>query len=158
MTTIQERRQRELTTNIDRALAARDVLIGKLVKLEGKLSVLRRQARRYDRLALKPAPTPTPSPSPTPAPTPAPAPTPPAQPAPTPAPAATDDMPGFLRRTKEGDAKDAAAREEILRERAERERVKSRGRNDKSRAAKRGDTKRMPLTGKAALAFIHSGK
>ena len=148
MTTIQERRQRELTTNIDRALAARDVLIGKLVKLEGKLKVMLRQRQRYAKLAAA-APKPAPSPTSTP------------KPAPTPKPtveAAADDMPAFLARTKEGDAKDAAAREGILRERAERERVKSRGRNDKSRAAKRGDTKRMPLTGKAALAFIHSGK
>jgi len=64
------------------------------------------------------------------------------------------EIPDFLRRQKEGEAKDAAAREEILAQQSGRKQAKSRARVGKMLAEKAGDTKRMPLTGKDALAAI----
>jgi len=68
-----------------------------------------------------------------------------------------DDMPDFLRRKKEGEAKDAAARAEILAEQEQRTKTKKRGGDERRAAARRGDTKRWPLTGKAALEAIRNG-
>lgn len=47
--------------------------------------------------------------------------------------------------------------EELRAELAERKKAKARGRIAKLKAKKSGDTKKMPLTGKAALALINNG-
>ena len=65
-----------------------------------------------------------------------------------------DDVPDFLRRKAEGDAKDAAARAELLAEQSGRKKNKDRARIEKLKASQAGDTKKMPLSGKAALAAI----
>jgi hypothetical protein len=61
------------------------------------------------------------------------------------------DIPEFLRRQS---AADVAVAEQIKAEQAETKRLKAQGRIAKMKAKKSGDTKRMPLTGKAALAHI----
>jgi len=68
-----------------------------------------------------------------------------------------DDMPDFLRRRKEGDQRDALAREAILAEQTERKKNKARARIETMKAKKAGDLKKMPLTGKAALDAIRNG-
>jgi hypothetical protein len=81
------------------------------------------------------------------------------------------DIPGFLRRARGTPADQAeAAQRKAEREdndrktadaiRAEQEatkKLKARGRIEKMKAKKAGDTKRMPLTGKAALDMIRNG-
>jgi hypothetical protein len=64
-----------------------------------------------------------------------------------------DDLgiPHFLRRKKLDDV----AKQMIV-EQAETKKLKTRGRIEKMKAAKRGDLKKMPLSGKAALAAIDS--
>lgn len=64
---------------------------------------------------------------------------------------AEPEIPGFLQRKREGDDKDAAAREEIQKLEAERKLAKSRGRIAKLKANKAGERAKMPLTGRAAL-------
>lgn len=68
---------------------------------------------------------------------------------------ATDDhldIPGFLRRQDPD-----PAIEQIRKAQAETKRLKARGRIEKMKAAKRGDLKKMPLTGRAALEAIRAG-
>lgn len=60
------------------------------------------------------------------------------------------DIPAFLRRQKPG----TPIGEQIAAEQAATKKAKARGRIDKMKAKQRGDLKRMPLTGKAALAAI----
>lgn len=76
------------------------------------------------------------------------------------------DIPGFLRRargTPEQQAEaqvrkaDREAAEAIRAEQAEKAKAKARGRIATMKAKKAGDTKRMPLTGKAALDMIRNG-
>jgi hypothetical protein len=61
-------------------------------------------------------------------------------------------IPDFLKRTKP--TPEAA---QILAEQAETKKLKARGRIEKMKAKKSGDTKRMPLTGKAAMDLIRNG-
>ena len=65
-----------------------------------------------------------------------------------------DDLgiPAFLQRKK----LDPAA-QQIADEQAETKRLKARGRIDKMKAKKSGETKKMPLTGRAALDAIRNG-
>jgi len=74
-------------------------------------------------------------------------PLPPAPRAPVP-PKTDDDIPSFLRRSPDPVA------EAIKVEQAETKRLKAQGRIAKMKAKQSGETKRMPLTGKAALAAI----
>ena len=53
--------------------------------------------------------------------------------------------------------KDAEARAAIQQEQADRKKAKAQVRIEKLKAKQRGDTKRMPLTGKAALAATRQG-
>ena len=62
------------------------------------------------------------------------------------------DIPEFLRRSRPD-----AAGEAIAAEIAERSKAKARGRIAKLKAKKSGDTKKMPLSGREALAAIRSG-
>lgn len=146
MTTIRERRQRDALAQLNRAIEQRDAAISKLVKLEVRIKALRRQVQRYEKLAAQPKPE-------------APKvetvkPLPPALVEEYRATADLDDIPTFLRRKKEGERKDAEAKAQIAAEQAERKRAKTRGRIETMKAKQRGDTKRMPLTGKEALEAI----
>jgi hypothetical protein len=75
------------------------------------------------------------------------------------------EIPAWMRRTKEGDAAakaasdaaDAAACAALVAEQAQRKRLKSLARIGKMKAKASGATKQMPLTGKAAAAFIRNG-
>jgi hypothetical protein len=64
-----------------------------------------------------------------------------------------EPIPAFLQRTKKT-PDDIAAMAAIEVEQANRRLAKSRGRIEKMKAKQRGDLKRMPLSGKAALAAI----
>lgn len=64
------------------------------------------------------------------------------------------EIPAFLRREKA--TLDPAATE-ILKEQEETKRKKARGRIEKMKAKQRGDLKKMPLSGKAALEAIRNG-
>jgi hypothetical protein len=66
------------------------------------------------------------------------------------------DIPEFLRRgaAAQAAADDAIIAEQIKAEQAATKRLKAQGRIAKMKAKKSGDMKRMPLTGKAALAHI----
>jgi len=61
-----------------------------------------------------------------------------------------DDIPAFLRRQ----TAPSPVAEAIRQEQAETKRLKAKGRIAKMKAKKAGDLKKMPLTGKAALAAI----
>jgi hypothetical protein len=89
---------------------------------------------------------------PKPAPKPAPAPMPPHEPEPMPSPVDIG-IPDFLQR---GVAAQKAV-DEIIAEQAEHKRRKSAGRIARMKAKQSGETKRMPLTGKAALDAIRNG-
>jgi hypothetical protein len=70
------------------------------------------------------------------------------QPAPSPAPPADLAIPSFLRREPDPVA------EQLKAEQAETKRLKARGRIATMKAKQSGETRKMPLTGKAALAAI----
>lgn len=72
------------------------------------------------------------------------------EPAPAPAPSPPDrlEIPGFLRRQPD------PATAQLVAEQEETKRLKARGRIATLKAKKSGETRRMPLTGKAALAAI----
>jgi hypothetical protein len=72
-------------------------------------------------------------------------------PAPLPAQPLDTGIPAFLQRRK----LDPVA-EQIMADQAETKRLKARGRIAKMKAKQSGETKRMPLTGKAALAAIRN--
>jgi ribosomal 50S subunit-associated protein YjgA (DUF615 family) len=67
-------------------------------------------------------------------------------------PAVEDEIPSFLRRQ----SPDPIA-EQIRKEQAETKKKKAQGRIAKMKAKQSGETKRMPLTGKAALQAIRNG-
>ena len=144
-----ETRHREVTNTLNRTVAQRDGCLANLVKYETKLKTLRRQAQRLERAMAKPVTAP-------------PVPVPQAV-APAPAPAVSDvtdipvtelAIPDFLDRKKASEQRDRIAREAIEREIAERKKTKARARIETMKAKQRGDTKKMPLTGKAALEAI----
>lgn len=150
---IQTSRHHDALAQLDRVANQRDATITKLLRLETKIKTLRRQITRYEKLAAKPQSEPKPQPAPA------------IEREPLPAAlvaefkAETDDLsiPGFLRRNKEADKKDAEAAAAIRQEQADRKKAKARGRIEKLKAKQRGDLKRMPLEGKAALAAIREG-
>jgi hypothetical protein len=65
-----------------------------------------------------------------------------------------DDIPAFLRRQ----SSPSPVAEQIKAEIEEKKKAKARGRIATMKAKKSGETKRMPLTGKAALAAIRSAE
>jgi hypothetical protein len=67
------------------------------------------------------------------------------------------DIPGFLQRTAEGKAKDDAAAAQIKADQAETAKRRKAGQDTRRKATNRGETRKMPLTGKAALAAIRAG-
>ena len=136
-TTLRERRHQDATNALSRVTAQREACLAAFVKFEAKLKKLRKQVERLAKpVKQKAKPVATESEGP--------------------AILATDEpaIPDFLRRTVVAKAKDAEAAEAIRRELAERKTAKARGRIAKMKAVQAGDTKRMPLTGKAALAAI----
>ena len=134
MTPLQERRHREVINTLNRTVAQRDGCLANLVRYEARLKLLRQRLARLERTAAATTPKPAPV-------------------------KPTDDepIPAFLDRRKlaEADAIDAKARAEIEQANAERKRIKSQVRIEKLKAKQSGETRRMPLTGKAALAHIH---
>ena len=70
---------------------------------------------------------------------------------------ADEGIPDFLDRRKAADAKDAEAKAKIEADNAERKKAKALGRIATMKAKKSGDTKRMPLSGRAALDMIKNG-
>lgn len=149
MTTIQERR-REAENTINRLSAQRESCVANLCRYEERLKLARRKLERIKRAAVRALVRETekitaakPKVSDV-----------------TDIPVSelpiSDDpgIPDFLRRSKEAEKKDAETRATILQEQADRKKAKARGRIEKMKAKQRGDTKRMPLSGKAALAHI----
>ena len=138
MTTLQEKRHRETTDSMYRTLAQRDTLLAKLVKHEVKLDRLRRLLARQTKALAKVRATPTPRPQPM---------APPAAAA-APVPADLDDpIPTFL------DRRNLIADPKTKDRNAERRSIEK----EKRDAKLTGATKRMPLTGKAALEHILRG-
>lgn len=143
MTTIRERRHRDTLAQLTRAIEHRDAAITKLVKMETRIKTLRRQAQRYEKLALQPKPKVTPPPEPkravadvTDIPV-------------TELPIADKlEIPPFLQRSTSREFNPYEAQHKEARK------VKTRARIEKMKAKQRGDLKRMPLTGKAALDAI----
>jgi len=68
-----------------------------------------------------------------------------------------DGIPDFLDRRKAADKADAEAKAKIEADNAERKKAKALGRIATMKAKKSGDTKRMPLSGRAALDMIKNG-
>jgi hypothetical protein len=108
---------------------------------------LEKQRKRIEKAAANPPKPRQPKPQPMPV-----AATPNPTPAPTPVAEIDTSIPAFLKRPKH----DPVA-QEIADEQAKTKRLKARGRIEKMKAKKSGETKRMPLTGKAALDAIRNG-
>lgn len=159
MTTIQDRR-REAENTLNRLTAQREGCIASLVRYEGRLKIAQRKLERLKRACRKALEQVTAA-AQMPKPTVAEAPKPEAAKVETPPPveANTDelDIPGFLRRSKEADKKDAEAAAAIRQEQADLKKAKARGRVETMKAKQRGDTRKMPLTGRAALEAIRQG-
>jgi hypothetical protein len=69
------------------------------------------------------------------------------------------DIPTFLARgMKAQHAADEAAKAAILAEQEAKRKVKAKASSEKSRAKRRGELRKMPLQGKAALALINESK
>lgn len=147
--TLREKRYRDVTNSLVRTAAQRDACLANLVRYETRLKSLRRQSQRLERAMASP-PKPAPRPEPT-------------KVEPLPAvlvaeyKATADDLevPGFLRRVKAANNKDAEIAATIRQEQADKKQAKARGRIEKMKAKQRGDTKRMPLSGRDALAAIN---
>lgn len=162
MTTLslRDRRHQQAMKDCDRLERQRDEALDKLTRIAGKLKIARKAVERYE----KPR---------TPAPLPVGQPLdremieavtkaighPPVNPVKVdrttqlgvlgPAPIDDLEIPGFLKRTKLDPVAQA-----IKDEQDELKRTKSRGRIETMKAKQRGDTKRMPLSGRAALEAI----
>jgi len=153
MPNIRERRLADLRKQVTRFTEQRDETIAKLIKLDGKLRMATKAVTRAEkRLQTEPAKQPAARPA-----TPveiAVAPLPPDLQKEYRETADEPAIPDFLQRKAEGERKDAEARAEILAEQEASKRRKASARIGKMKAAKAGDTKRMPLSGKAALAAI----
>lgn len=128
MSTLRERRHAKAVEDISRLAGKREKIISDLVRVNAKLQALYRTVRRYERL-------------------------PPAKPD-----KPDVGIPDFLQRTPgSGDTRDAEVRAEIEAQAEERSKAKARGRIAKMKAKQAGETKRMPLSGKAALDYINRG-
>lgn len=151
-TTRRRARRDEIQNTLDRTTAQRDGCLANLVRYEAKIKKLRQQLARAAKAVItswREPPRQTES-----APIPAPA----LQTQPVDTAEGPDGIPPFLDRRPKGMAMapGAAAAVEVRAEQAERRKAKSRGRIAKMKAKAAGDTKRMPLTGKAAMEFIRS--
>jgi hypothetical protein len=163
---IRERRYQQAVKDLGRLMDLRETLLDRLTRTGAKINVRRRQIARFER-TLKPviveAPARTPEPTPAPATTPT-----PYKPGASMA-AKIDDalhsddqleIPDFLRRAGnigKMTPADLAAMAAIDAEQKERKRTKSHNRIATMNAKKSGETRRMPLEGKAALAKIRAG-
>ena len=140
MTTVLDR-HRDAKSNLYRLYDQRDALLTKLVRIEGKLTEAKRRLARLEKAAAKIGVA-----------------APDEKIQATPAPTVDDDpIPTFLDRRKQADAEDAAARDKIAAEQqkqVDKRREKSAVRKEFKDAKLRGELKRMPLTGRAALAHI----
>lgn len=155
--TLREKRHREVTNTLNRTVAQRDGCLANLVRYETRIKSLRRQAQRLERAMAQPV---TAKPLPVPQPVaPAPAPLTPQQVADVKESRDALDkaIPDFLARKRSADQRDKIARQAIEAEQAERKKNKARVRIETMKAKQRGDTKRMPLSGRAALAAINAG-
>jgi len=165
MTPLQQKRHRELEATLSRAHEQRDEAIRRLVRCDGRLQMLLRTKARLEKAMAKLVPSPVPvsvtagklldAVE--------------AKPVPTPSDDISDipfselpiadslEIPTFLRRSKEADAKDAAAAAAIKAEQAERKKLKATIRKEERAAKASGATKRMPLTGREALNYLKTG-
>jgi hypothetical protein len=154
MTTLRDRRL-DAENTINRLSAQREGCIASLIRYEDRLKIARRKLDRLKRAAIKALEKDA-------------ATLPPSIPVP-PAKATTEitnipvmelpiaddsDIPTFLDRRKIGDQKDKEAAAKIAAEQAERKTLKARGRIAKMKAKQNGETRKMPLTGRAALEAI----
>jgi hypothetical protein len=139
--TLREKRHAAALLTLQRSTTQRDACLAKLVRYELKLTSLRRQVQRLAK-ALAAEPTSKPMPATVPVAV-------EAKPVP--------DIPTFLQRSKEADAKDAAAAAAIKAEQAERKKLKATIRSEERAAKASGATKRMPLTGREALQYLKTG-
>ena len=150
--TLRQKRHAAALNTLERTKRQRDKCIAKLVRLEAKLKTTARQVSRLERAAAKPD-TATPQPVPqsaAPVPVPAPGPIAPSVDA--------AGIPDFLRRAaKASDAKDKEAAAAIKAEQAERKKQRATVQAENRKAKQRGDTKRMPLTGREALNYLRTG-
>jgi hypothetical protein len=134
MTTLQERRHRKASNSIAHTVAQRDEAIARLVRLESRLKLLRKQQARLERImAAPPKPAPV-QPD-----------TAPAEAAPSPA--GDEPIPTFL------DRRNLIADPKTKDRNAERRAIEK----EKRDAKLTGELKKMPLTGRAALAKINAG-
>jgi len=153
MTTLREKRHRQCLNTIGRLTEQRELAFRRLALIQSRLHDERLRLRRLQKeLGKKPIFTPMPE-------------------APAWVPATLKEtvdqgfkrlvqgsepdltIPDFLKR----DAKDKADRAEIEAHKAEVKAVKTKARIDRLKAAQRGDLRKMPLTGKAALKAIREG-
>lgn len=153
MPNIRETRMAATRAQLDRLTEQREETIARLIRLDAKVKAARRQLARYEKLAAQP-PKPKPEPK--------------VEVKPEPKKPVSDvtdismsemrgddlRIPDFLQRKAEGDRKDAEAKAQILAEQAAGKRKKSLARVGKILADKSGESRKMPLTGKAALAAI----
>jgi hypothetical protein len=159
MTTLREKRHRQCLNTIGRLTEQRELAFRRLALIQSRLHDERLRLRRLQKeLGKKPIFTPMPE---------APAWIPKDEPGPLPTlyteaekakltfdyPEPDLTIPDFLKR----DAKDKAARAEIEAHRSEVKGVKTKARIDRLKAAQRGDLRKMPLSGKAALKAIREG-
>jgi hypothetical protein len=136
MTTLQERRHRKASNSIAHTVAQRDEAIARLVRLESRLKLLRKQQQRLERIMAAP-PKPAPGlhcPD-----------TATAEAAPSPA--GDEPIPTFL------DRRNLIADPKTKDRNAERRAIEK----EKRDAKLTGELKKMPLSGRAALAKINAG-
>lgn len=161
---IRERRYQQAVKDLSRLMDLRETLLDRLTRTGAKITTRRRQVARFER-TLKPAIVAAPAAA-TPAATPA-AETPPTRYKPGASMAAKIDdalhgddqleIPDFLRRAGnigKMTPADLAAMAAIDAEQKERKRTKSTNRIATMKAKQSGETRRMPLEGRAALAAI----
>ena len=135
------KRHNDIIAQLERVSERRDLTIARLTRLDGKMRKLKRSLTRLEKIAQRPA---------------APAreeqetPTPPA------APPTDNAIPTFLRRAPPS-AADVAAKAEIEAEQLAQRKTKSRVRVERLKAKQAGDLRKMPVSGKEALALIRGG-
>lgn len=153
--TLREKRSRDIANTITRTITQRDGCLSNLIRYEARLKSLRRQAQRLERAMAAPQKAAAEPKLQQPA-------VQPYQPNASLASKIDDIMtaggdlaiPTFLQRTKDADRKDAEAAAALKQEIDDRKKSKARARSETMKAKQRGDTRRMPLTGKAALEAI----
>jgi hypothetical protein len=164
MIPLQQRRHEKLSRQIVQLGIARDAAITRLVRLETRLRVLLKARARYERLLAEPEKSKTEKPKALPLP-------------PPPPPIVEERIPDFLKRSAplfEGNKdysplpktlldedralKDEEAKAQLLKEQEDKKHAKARANAEKRKARKRGDLKKMPLSGKDALKMIWDEK